>query len=99
MNYRAACTKRLLGLLAIILAAFPAPSVAFGQTHDIDAARSSLHIRVFKSGVFSAFAHDHEIEAPIDEGKIDSSATPSVQLRVDARKMRVLDAEVSADNR
>src|ERR1700691_1224276 len=26
-------------------------------------------IRVFKSGAFSAFAHDHEIQAPIDEGK------------------------------
>ena len=56
-------------------------------------------IRVFKSGAFSAFAHDHEIQAPIDEGEIDSSASPSVQLRVDSRKMRVLDPEISVDKR
>jgi polyisoprenoid-binding protein YceI len=61
--------------------------------------KSSLKIRVFKSGAFSAFAHEHEIQAPIDQGKIDSSASPSVQLRVDSRKMRVLDPETSADKR
>ncbi len=48
--------------------------------------------------------HEHdelayEIPAPIDEGEIDSSASPSVQLRVDSRKMRVLDPEISVDKR
>src|SRR5260370_27251761 len=81
------------------------------QSKTIDVNKSSLKIRVFKSGAFSAFAHDHEIAAPIEEGKIDegkieegtiaprkiapgktdSSAHASVQLRVDSRKMRVLD--------
>ena len=59
--------------------------------------QSSLKIRVFKSGAFSAFVHDHEIQAPIEDGKSDSSATPSVQLRVDSRKMRVLAPEISVD--
>ena len=59
--------------------------------------QSSLKIRVFKSGAFSAFVHDHEIQAPIEDGKSDSSATPSVQLRVDSRKMRALDPEISVD--
>ena len=58
-----------------------------------------MKIRVFKSGAFAAFAHDHEIEAPIAEGKIDASAHASVQLRVDSRKMRVLDPEIAADKR
>jgi polyisoprenoid-binding protein YceI len=61
--------------------------------------QSSLKIRVFKSGAFSAFAHDHEIQAPIEEGKITSSAPASVQLRVDSRKMRVLDPDTPADKR
>jgi polyisoprenoid-binding protein YceI len=43
--------------------------------------------------------HDHEIQAPIEEGKIDSSASPSVQLRADSRKMRVLAPEISVDKR
>jgi polyisoprenoid-binding protein YceI len=69
------------------------------QSTTIDVNKSSLRIRVFKSGAFSAFAHDHEIQAPIEEGTINSSATASVQLRVDSRKMRVLDPEISADKR
>src|SRR5437879_11039249 len=68
------------------------------QSRAIDVDKSSLKIRVFKSGAFSAFAHDHEIQAPIAEGKIDSSGN-SVQLRVDSRKMRVLDPEISANKR
>ena len=73
--------------------------VSRAQSHAIDVNKSSFKIRVFKSGAFSAFAHDHEIQAPIDEGKIDSSASPGVQLRVDSRKMRVLDPEITVDKR
>ena len=78
----------------------------------IDAAHSKMTVRVFKSGFFSAFAHNHEIEAPIESGEAiepsmasDSAATgaqnggPSVELRVDARKLRVLDPDASAETR
>ena len=75
------------------------PNHLYAQSQAINVNKSSLKIRVFKSGAFSAFAHDHEIQAPISEGKIDSSASPSVQLRVDSRKMRVLDPEISVDKR
>ena len=90
-------TTLALAILAIVLCL--RPNNLHAQTHEIDVNKSSLKIRVFKSGAFSAFAHDHEIQAPIDQGKIDSSASPSVQLRVDSRKMRVLDPETSADKR
>ena len=94
-------TTLVSGVIAIGLLA---GSNAICAQQAIDVHKSSLKIRVFKSGVFSGFAHDHEIEAPMTEGKInsstiDSSASPSVQLRVDARKMRVLDPEISADKR
>jgi polyisoprenoid-binding protein YceI len=68
------------------------------QAKSIDGNKSKLKIHVLKSGAFSAFAHDHEIEAPIAEGKVDASGK-SVQLRVESRKMRVLDPEISADKR
>jgi YceI-like domain len=90
-------TRLTLGILAIVVCL--GPNNLYAQSHAIDGNKSSLKIRVFKSGAFSAFAHDHEIQAPIDEGKIDSSASPSVQLRVDSRKMRVLDPEISVDKR
>jgi hypothetical protein len=35
------------------------------QPQAIDVNKSSLKIRVFKSGAFSALAHDHKMQAPI----------------------------------
>src|ERR1700679_639836 len=90
-------TRLALGILAIVVCL--GPNKLYAQPQAINGNKSSLKIRVFKSGAFSAFAHDHEIQAPIEEGKIDSSASPSVQLRVDSRKMRVLDPESSIDKR
>src|SRR5580658_345226 len=90
-------TRLALGILAIAVCL--GSNKLCAQTQAIDVNRSSLKIRVFKSGAFSAFAHDHEIQAPIEEGKIDSSGSPSVQLRVDSRKMRVLDLEISVEKR
>ena len=89
--------KLALGMLVIGI--LSGPTSLYAQRQGIDVSRSSVKIRVFKSGMFSAFAHDHEIQAPIDGGEIDSSANPSVQLRMDARKMRVLDPEISVDSR
>jgi polyisoprenoid-binding protein YceI len=88
--------KLALGILAI--GVWFGPASAYGQGKAIDVNKSSLKIRVFKSGAFSAFAHDHEIEAPITEGTIDPSAN-AVHLRVDSRKIRVLDREITADKR
>src|SRR5258706_13220164 len=89
--------KLALGMLAI--GTWVGPNNLYAQSKAVDVNKSSLKIRVFKSGAFSAFAHDHEIQAPIEEGKIDSSSSPGVQLRVDSRKMRVLDPDISADKR
>jgi polyisoprenoid-binding protein YceI len=89
--------KLAFGMLAI--GVWFGPTSANGQVKAIDGNKSSLKIRVFKSGAFSAFAHDHEIEAPIAEGTIDSSAHASVQLGMDSGKMRVLDPEIAADKR
>jgi polyisoprenoid-binding protein YceI len=65
----------------------------------IDGAHSSLKIRVNKTGFFSAFGHNHEIEAPIESGEVAESGSPSVELRVNTRELRVLDPEASADTR
>jgi polyisoprenoid-binding protein YceI len=64
----------------------------------IDTDKSVLTVHVFKSGLFSGFAHDHEISAPIQEGSFES-ANPSVHLTVDARKLRVVDKDVSEKDR
>lgn len=65
----------------------------------IDTERSTVTIRVFKSGLFRAFADDHIIQAPLADGSLNDSATPHVQIVVDARRMRVLDPGLSARDR
>ena len=76
-------------------------SAAPGSAEDraIDTQRSTVTVRVFKSGLFRAFADDHIIQAPLMEGSLDDSATPHVQIVVDARRMRVLDPGLSAKDR
>jgi polyisoprenoid-binding protein YceI len=69
-----------------------------GVLRTIDTGKSAMTVRVFKAGLFSGFAHDHEISAPIQEGSFNQ-ANPSVQLKIDARKLRVVDKEVSDKDR
>lgn len=75
------------------------PAGARSEEHPIDVANSALTIRVYKAGLFSLFAHNHEIEAPISRGKVELSDSPGVQLEVDARRLRVVDPEVSEADR
>jgi hypothetical protein len=83
---------------------------AEGGPRRIDAAHSKMTVRVYKTGFFSAFAHNHEIEAPIQSGQVnepgsDSAATgfandgQSVALRVNARRLRVMDPDASMETR
>ncbi|MGH9600761.1 MAG: YceI family protein [Terriglobales bacterium] len=69
------------------------------QSRAIDAGRSTLTVRVFKAGLFSFAAHNHEIQAPIASGSLVESEKPSVELAVDARQLKVLDPQLAADKR
>jgi polyisoprenoid-binding protein YceI len=83
----------------VVLALAFGPATLLAQDRVIDADHSELKVRVFKTGFFSAFAHNHEIEAPIANGAVDFSSNPEVVLRVDGRRLRVLDPEASAGTR
>lgn len=76
---------RSLSLCAAILAAGP----VVAQERAIDTQRSTITIHVGKSGLLSAAAHDHTIDAPIASGNILESGTPRVAFRVETAKMRV----------
>ena len=64
----------------------------------IDPQKSSITVRVFKAGVFSAFGHEHEITAPMQQGSFTENPG-SVELTVDARRMRVMDKGISEKDR
>ena len=69
-------------------------------TRGIDVGRSTLTVRVFKAGLFSAFGHNHEIRAPIVRGFFDESeGSPSVELEVDAKQLQALDPDLSDKDR
>jgi polyisoprenoid-binding protein YceI len=89
-------------LIAIILLSVLGLGVASAAdspvSRTIDPQKSVITVRVLKAGLFSGFAHDHEISAPIQEGSF-AEANPAVQLKVDARKLRVVDKDVSDKDR
>jgi len=57
-----------------------------------------MTIRVYKSGVLSAFGHDHEIAAPIAGGTVDAAAH-HVELRTNTASLRVRDPKTSEKDR
>jgi hypothetical protein len=66
----------------------------------IDAAKSVITIHAGRSGLFSAFGHDHVVRAPIAEGSIEESGPkPSVEFRVESRQLKVLDPDAKPEER
>jgi polyisoprenoid-binding protein YceI len=69
--------------------AMAAAATLMAQEKPIDTQRSTITIHVGKSGLFSAAAHDHTVNAPISSGTILESATPHIEFRVETAKMTV----------
>jgi len=86
--------KLFTAFLALLLAV---PSLAAERS--IDPAASTLTIKVWKTGLFSAFAHNHEISAPITAGTVREGDNAAVKFNVNARGMKVLDPEASSSTR
>jgi len=86
--------KLFTAFFALLLAV---PSLAAERS--IDPAASTLTIKVWKTGLFSAFAHNHEISAPITAGTVREGDNAAVKFNVNARGMKVLDPEASSSTR
>lgn len=89
------------------LAAVPVLSLALAEpgpdgrppTGAIDPARSTVEVAVSRSGLLSAFGHDHRIAAPISSGEVRSEGGPRTEIVFDARSLRVEDAGLSESDR
>jgi polyisoprenoid-binding protein YceI len=55
-------------------------------------------VHVSKSGLFSAFGDNHEVEAPISEGSVDEKRA-IVTLVIETARMRVLDPQLAPGKR
>ena len=69
--------------------AIAATGLLMAQEKAIDTQRSTITIHVGKSGLLSAAAHNHTINAPISSGTILESDTRHVEFRVETAKMTV----------
>ena len=82
-----------LSTLALCTAmAAAAPLIAqekAAQEKALDTQRSTITIHVGKSGLLSAAAHDHTVNAPISSGAILESGNPHIEFRVETAKMTV----------
>jgi hypothetical protein len=70
-----------------------------GDSRAIDLAESTITVQVAKSGLFSAFADNHTIRAPLSRGTIQDTAPLSVEIAVRTADMRVLDPGLSPAKR
>jgi polyisoprenoid-binding protein YceI len=84
-------------MLAVVMLVGSTPAAA--DSRPVDAERSTLTIYAYKSGLFSAFADNHVIRAPIASGRVSEEGTLAVELAVDAVQMTVLDPALPADKR
>jgi hypothetical protein len=90
--------SRLL-VVFTLAATIPAASHGLAQTRPISTADSTLTVFVYKSGLFSAFADDHIIKAPIAAGSISEELPLGIEVTVHAGDLRVLDPKLAADKR
>ncbi len=88
----------LCSVLLVFLFLMMCTAASAQSPRQIDVAKSVLTVRVYKTGLFSAFAHDHEVRAPIQKGAFDEQKR-SVEFAVDARELKVLDPGVSESDR
>jgi polyisoprenoid-binding protein YceI len=90
-------TLCLISLLVSLLAGFKLAA----QSHESAAPRtqrSAITIRVSKSGLFSGFAHNHIVVAPVSRASIDP-ARLTADITVLTREMKVTDPDVSDKDR
>ncbi len=74
------------------------PGTAIAQRVPIDPAHSNVTVRVYKSGLFSGLAHDHEIHAPVAAGSLDA-VHQAVEISFKVSEMKVIDTEASQSDR
>ena len=87
-------------IVYLIAAVFAASTVQAAASHvlAVDARHSTMTVYVYKEGLFSFAADNHEVNAPIASGDFDESAG-KVKVTIDAANMKVLDPKLPADRR
>jgi len=80
--------------LSLVLAGAASPTSGEVLSLAIDPGASRVRIHLGRAGLFKFLGHDHEIDAPLAEGRVvvaeDDPARSSVRLRFEARRLAVV---------
>jgi polyisoprenoid-binding protein YceI len=86
--------------LCALLAALPAAGGP--ESLAVDPAASRVRVHLGRAGLFKFLGHDHEIDAPIADGRVEikggDPAHSSVRLRFEARRLAVVPGTEPADD-
>src|SRR5262245_18478187 len=86
----------------VVFAATARPLEAQPEAYAIDPAASHVRIRLSRAGLLKLLGHDHEVEAPIAEGRVvvvDGDPTrSSVTLRFESARLTVAPGSEPADD-
>ncbi len=94
-------TKALVDRYLVIAAVVSgtALSAVTADAGPIDVQHSKLTVFVYKAGLFSAFADNHVINAPIASGTITTASSPAIELVVNTTELMPLDPDLDAAKR
>lgn len=90
---------RCLSGLLICAALGLAPVTALGDARHIDAAQSKLTVFVYRGGFFAFAGDNHQINAPVASGELDTDPLSAVSLTIQTANMTVVDPQSNADKR
>ena len=72
------------------------------QVYEVDSAASRVRIHLGRAGLMKFLGHDHEIEAPVAEGRVEvvdgDPARSSVALRFESARLAIVPGSEPADD-
>jgi hypothetical protein len=92
-------TRPIVRLVVALAATALTGAYVRAETRPINAGESTLTVFVYKSGLFSAFADNHIIKAPIAGGSMSDESPFGIEVSVRAADLRVLDPTLAPDRR
>jgi polyisoprenoid-binding protein YceI len=72
--------------------------VSLARAANLDPAASKITIHVEKAGLFSAFAHNHIVSAPLASGNLDADKR-AIQLKFRTQDIKILDPDAGESER
>ena len=79
MTRRRTATCAILAVVMLV-----GRTAAAADSRPVDVERSTLTVYAYKAGLFSAFADNHVIRAPIASGRVSEEGMLAVELAINA---------------